>query len=640
MNTWDKNLAFFYKHFPDFYQKATTKEYSCPGLKIKEAGTGNLFLGLEETQCFLHSRYDVEREIKELLGEESSSEQILIIFGLGMGYVLDYIQKYDIEYKQILIIEPHNDVFKELLKYRDFEALLKKRGVSLSIFKDAREILPKIMGQVMTSRNVKFVYHIAYRSIFSELFQEISRLFTNEKRAFLGSTATVDYFIHEWTENQLLSIARNHPNAIVFNNRFENIPAIIVAAGPSLERRFDELRAIGDGALIIAAGTGAKICTNNNIKAHMGIAMDSQKAEADIFKNSISDVLVGSYRLHPDVSKVFPNSFYQMVLSNEFVAQYYCEYYNIPFEIINDHASISSSAVDFAVKLGCNPIVLVGQDMCYYEDKVHAGDKGRTISDSVRDKMVEAVDINGEKVYTHPGFLAIRRDMENLNVKYGDKQKFINATEAGLGIPGVENWKLSGVIEDYINSHSHNVSEIIQEITGSAPSVDNNININEFYEHILKEITWLEEMNEKKLAAMRELAETIEKSGSKNLRTGKMKEIEKINGDMEQSAFYMRLVGRMLNHFLLFYKAGAMYEFNDKPDNSEAFLYYETNLLRLTHRYMEKIKSFVTRLLIAKDYNKQYEGANFTVSIGADETNAGHSLSIPFDVQGERGQSN
>lgn len=634
MKLWDKNLAFFYKYFPDFYKKATSREYACKNFNVKEAGVGNLFINYGQTSCFLHSRYHIEREMHELLGEDNSPDQILIIFGLGMGYCLDYIQKHGIAYRQVLIIEPYNNIFKEMLKFRDFEALMKKRAVSLSIFKEAREIIPKIIGQVMTSRNVKFLYHVSYRSIFDELYQEISRLFINEKRAFLGSTATVDFFIHEWTENQLLSLAKKYPHAMVFNDRFKDIPAVIVSAGPSLEKRLDELKSIGDGALIIAPGTGAKICNKNNIGAHMGIAMDSQKAEADIFKNSKIEVLVGSYRLHPDVSRVFPNHFYRMVISNEFIAQYFCEYFNLSFDIINDHASISSSAIDFAVKLGCNPIILIGQDMCYYDNKGHAGDTKDTIPQKVRNGLIEHIDINGELVLTHPSFLSIQRDMENLNLKYKDNYKIINASEAGLGIPGIENCKFKDVIDTYISTRNDDIRQIIEIALRDNETLNSyqNINIEDFYRHISEEINKLEKMNEEKLQALRELAETIEKNGSNNLLVKKKQTIEKINKEMEQNAFYMRVVGRMLNHFLLFFKAGALYEFNDNPDNSEAFLYYEMNLYRLTYRYMDKIKEFVTRLLVSKDYNKQYEGANFTVTIDMDELNSNHSLVIPFDI--------
>lgn len=637
MNSWDRNAAFFKKHFPDFYSKAIAREYSCDDLSIKNAGPGNIMLSCGGSQCFLHSRYNIEREMKELIGSDHSRDQILIIFGLGMGYCLDYILKYDIEYRQILIIEPYNNIFKEMLKFRDFEALMKKRGVSMSIVKEAREAIPKIIGQVMTSKKVRFIYHISYRTVFQELFDEISRLFTNEKRAFLGSTATVDFFIHEWTENQLLSIAKNYPNAMVFNDRFRGIPAIVVAAGPSLEKRLEELKEIGCRALVIAPGTGARICSQNDIPAQMGIAMDSMKAEADIFKNSKLDVLVGAYRLHPEVSMVFPNHFYQMIISNEFIVQYFYEYFGLPLDIVSDHASISTSAVDFAAKLGCDPIILVGQDMCYYDDKWHAGDKKNTIPEGVRKGLVEARDINGEAVYTHSAFLSIQRDMENLNLRCKDKFTLINATEAGLGIPGVENRRLRDVIDTYIADSKADVHEIVEEVLrdDSYRIKISETDVEAFYRHIIDEITRMEVMNQQKLDAMLDLAEAIEKNSGKNLRQAKMKVIEEINAEMEKSAFYARVVGRMLNHFLLFFKAGAMYEFNDQPDNSEAFLYYETNLYRLTKRYMDKIKGFASRLLVSKDYNKQYEGANFTVTVSADELGALEGLVIPFDNGGE-----
>ncbi len=621
MNVWIKNSKLLKRYFPDFYTKAISLDYACNDLQITGLNDGNLFLQSSTCNCFLHSTYNIDREMRELFREATDSEQILIIFGLGMGYCLDYIQKQRIRYRRVLILEPFNNIFREMLKIRDLELLLKKRNVSLSIFNDPREIMPQIMGQIMTSRKVKFIYHMSYRSLYGEVYQEISRIFSEEKLSFMASTSTINYFLNEWTENQLISIAKKQPAADVLNNRFKNIPAVIISAGPSLEKRIDELKEIQDKALIIAPGTGARVCKQKGIKAHVAIAMDSQKAEANIFRDSDIDLLVGSYRLHPEVDKVFPNRLLRMAISNDYIAQYYHHWINYPADIISDHASVSSSAVDFAVKLGCNPIILVGQDLCYYDHKVHAGEEKDSLPESTRKALQEAVDINGEKVYTEPGFFAIRRDMELLNLKYRDTHTIINSTQAGLGMPGIENRDFRDVIDRYIILTDTDVRKIIEETINEKgyENVYADVDINAFYRHVLEEIDKLENINEDKRDQLSQLHQLLETDAKDSRLKSNMRSIEETNQQLQENYFYQNVVLPMLKQFLIYYQVGIFYNFDGNIEDPEAWFYYETNLYNLSSRYLKIIKNITERELRGNKGEKQFEGANFTVAVNTQE---------------------
>jgi len=629
MSSWIKNAQLLKKYFPDFYEKAVAADYARGDVQISEIN-GNLLLQSPSCRCFLHSSYNVEREMEELFRAADDPEQILIIFGLGMGHCLDYIQKRHIRYRKVLIMEPFNNIFREMLKRRDLELLLKKRDVSFTIFNDVRQIMPQIMGQVMTSRKVRFIYHISYRSLYSDVYQEMSRVFSDEKLAFMASTNTINYFLNEWTENQLISIAKKQPNAAVLNNKFENIPAVIVAAGPSLEKRIDELREIQDKALIIAPGTGARICGQKGVKAHIAIAMDSQRAEADIFKDSSIEVLVGSYRLHPEVDRVFSNRLLRMSISNDFIAQYYHHYLDLPVDIISDYASVSSTAVDFAVKLGCDPIILVGQDLCYYDNKVHAGEEKDSLPAFIRKTMQEAIDIKGEKVYTVPGFLAVRRDMELLNLKYRNTHTIINSTQAGLGMPGIENRDFRDVIDRYIASAAYNVEKIIAETIDQEGKKDiyGEADISAFYRHVLEEIDKLENINEDKRRQLSQLQQLLATGAKDSQVHSSMHAMQEINRRLQENYFYQRAVMPMLKHFLIFYQVGIFYNFDGDIEDPEAGLFYETNSYNLSQRYLKIIKNITERELRGDSGEKQFEGANFTVAVNSRELTGEAGISV------------
>lgn len=602
-NKWLKNSSFLKGKFAEFYEKAVSQDFGYKNLRITDIAEGNLLLESEQCRCFLHSTYSIEREMQELLQDGDDPEQILIIFGLGMGHCLDYIEEKRFKYKQVLVLEPFNNVFRELLKTRDLEKLLRKRNVSLSIFRDAREVMPQIMGQIMTSKKVKFVFHLSYRTVFAEIYQEISRIFSEEKIAFLANRATINYFLTEWTENQIKSIAKKQSGAALLYNKFKNVPAVIVAAGPSLEKHIDRLGEIQDRALIIAAGTGAWICSQKGIRTHMAMGMDSQKAEADLFQNSTFDILVGSYRLHPEVDRVVNKRILRTMLSNDFIAQYLHNYFDLPVETISDFASVASSAVHYAAKLGCSPIILVGQDLCYYDDRLHAYEEKGSLSPALKNQIQEqrdiTRDINGELVYTHPGFLVIRRDMELLNLNYRDTNVIINASEAGLGIPGVENCTFKEAIDRYITPRDNDVGTLLEKNLGQSGAEDKyqSLDINAFYLHLLDEVERLEKINTEKLRLLEELQRLLEKGYKSNRLHSKLYFIQEKSGQMQESDFYVKVVMPILKSFYVYFQAGVFYNFSGEPDDPEAWLFYEGNVYELTSRYLAIIKEMVIREL-------------------------------------------
>jgi len=616
-----RNNGYLKKQFPDFYSRVMSPELFNPELQVAEYGEDNLIVQNAQCRCFLHSTYDVEREMDELFkGCSSDPDQILLILGLGMGHCLEYIRKHRIKYRRIVVLEPYNNIFRKLLEKKDVAELTNMKDVSITIFRDARSIAHEIMNFSLSSRNTRLMFHMSYRSLYDEIFEEICRLFVGEKRAFLTSTATLDHFIQAWAQNQVKSILREEPSSTVFYKKFANIPALIISAGPSLEKHLDQIRGIGNKALLIAPGTGAKICTKQDIPAHLAVAMDSDFEEAELFQDCSIKVLIGSYRLHPEVDRVYPHSIFRMINGNDNIAKYYYQYNDWPVEIINDHASVSTSAIDYAVRLGCNPIILVGQDMCFYENRFHAGEEVNSLDTSVKARFMETKDINGQLVYTDIPFLSLQRDMEITNLQYQGICNIINASEAGLGIPGVENMKLAEVIERYIKPQKTDVSAIVEEVLNDMDSdiVGTSGNTKEFYDHMQEELQRLEELNLGKKKELDKLEAMINKGLKDNRLTSQLYFIREKNDQLQASSLYTTVVVPMIAHFMSFYQAGVMYEFNEVND-PRAWLWYEKHYFDYSDRYIKLVQNMLEKAL-----NDKAEEI-------VDSFNAG-GLILPFSV--------
>ncbi|MGL5478711.1 MAG: motility associated factor glycosyltransferase family protein, partial [Clostridium sp.] len=116
--------------------------------------------------------------------------------------------------------------------------------------------------------------------------------------------------------------------------------------------------------------------------------------------------------------------------------------------------SVANAMTFIAAFMGCNPIIFVGQDLAYTDNKGHA-ECAKTDSVSIdakenyyksNDVYVEGID--GKEVRTSLSLKAYKESLEDIVESFKDI-KFINATEGGAAIRGTEVRKLKEVLEEF-----------------------------------------------------------------------------------------------------------------------------------------------------------------------------------------------
>ena len=96
--------------------------------------------------------------------------------------------------------------------------------------------------------------------------------------------------------------------------------------------------------------------------------------------------------------------------------------------------SVSTAAIDFALRMGCSTLITTGLDLAYPEKKSHAFGISGNISDTHH--YISEKDIHGNKILTTATFLSYRKWIEKRLVKSGTE--CINLTD-GLAIKGMKN---------------------------------------------------------------------------------------------------------------------------------------------------------------------------------------------------------
>ena len=230
----------------------------------------------------------------------------------------------------------------------------------------------------------------------------------------------------------------------------KNIPIIIVAAGPSLDKNIDELKNAERKSIILATDSAVKTLMEHNINFDAIVTIDGDK---------YIEKFDGEYCENIPVFTI-PDAKYELLKQNRgrkiwitgqnFYTEMYKKYgYDFP-EYLSG-GSVATAAFSIAQILGIQTIILIGQDLAYNGDITHSGQ--RIIEqEHIKQKEIYIDGIDGEKVRTKQDWLRYLQWFENIIAQMDRNINVIDATEGGAKIRGTKIMKLADAIDDYCKS--------------------------------------------------------------------------------------------------------------------------------------------------------------------------------------------
>lgn len=131
------------------------------------------------------------------------------------------------------------------------------------------------------------------------------------------------------------------------------------------------------------------------------------------------------------------------------------------------YGSVAHSMVSAAIFLGCNPVIMIGQDCAYTDDNAHSTYLEEKHNDEKFEDVKSELDIwvdgvNGEKVRTSSVLNVYRLGFEEMTKKYNDVI-FINATEGGARINGTIEMTLKDAINKYCNNKVEKITIVDED---------------------------------------------------------------------------------------------------------------------------------------------------------------------------------
>ena len=495
---------------------------------------------------FLHSAYDPEKEANTLIKEIENDTDLIFIFGIGAGYLINAVKKLNVN---IAVIEPSIKFFNLLIDNFKLDKILED-NITFFIGGDDIEDIEKFIS-IANTKKVKFFITRSYANLFGEeaLFYQQKVLSIVDKKII--NINTISRFDKLWAYNIASNVAKisTHYGANKFFDKYKNIPAVIVSAGPSLEKNIRKLKEMKNKALIIAVDTAMKPLFSHNISPHFVITIDPQKKNSKYFRNvDFKDsVLIAESSVDKEAIDSFNGAIY-FINSIFPLAKYFMEELGNRGDITTG-GSVSTAAYDFAIRIGANPIIMVGLDLSFPNYQTHI--KGsyheenffteiykldsydsRIYKVLIAGNLREEKNIYNEKVWTDSRFDMYKNWYEEQCLKY-NQIKFYNATEGGIVINGMENINLEELIQKFndidinIDRNDRNIerkNEILINIKNGLIKIEGEIS--KIKPYILNALELCEKINEdlKRHRKVDKLLESLNEYDIKILNISKVNE--------------------------------------------------------------------------------------------------------------------
>lgn len=450
-----------------------------------------LYAVQEDKQFQLDSLYDsdylLETWYKGLQVRSYKSKVVMFGFGNGM-YVKTLFRNFKKEI-EIIVYEPSIEVFRKVLGEFDCSHILEDDRVHIVVGSKSELNYADTLFQFIDIRDIEdliFEDYLNYPMLFPEEKEKFHRKLELTCQTVLASQDVMGRFGLRYYINTTMnfkSFSESKSLQGLWELLPKDIPAIIVSAGPSLDKNVLELKKAKGHSFIIATDTALKVLLANDIIPDIFITVDGQKSllHFDIEKvqkipmicnlQSRFEILEGHKAAKFFVHDMNPHV--QEFLGRE----------DILLPVTASGGSVANEAFSIAQMLELSTIIFVGQDLAYTGNRTHAiqtkyGDT-RPDFDIVEKAEIEGVD--GNPVLSCLEFVIYLEWFEN-RIAQHPEIKVIDATEGGAKIHGTEIMTLTEAIQKECKREI-DVEEIINKVPNFFTEKQRNDFIDYLYEN-------------------------------------------------------------------------------------------------------------------------------------------------------------
>ncbi len=464
-----RNMAALFRSDPRLAQKID--EYMDDGSVLVEASrrgppTAAVCVAGSDRQLYLHSRVDPEAEAKRLAEKVEIGEAFCyMVGGFGLGHHVRALHARLKGDAFLIVAEPNLQLLRSALETVDLADLFADDRCIILTRTDKGDVQTRLEPyNTLMMMGAQFVSHPPSDRVNGEFQGAMRKLIADHMTYCRMSLVTLVANSRITCRN----IANNLPRYLStppidrLRERFAGYPGIVVSAGPSLHRNIDQLAELKGKAVIIAVQTTFKTLLDRGIQPDFVTSLDYHEMSKRFFEG-ISDLTRTHLVAEPKATwhvidaydgpvSLLNNDFARNCLGDALAAR----------GGLKAGATVAHLALYLAVYMGCDPIVLVGQDLAYtdhvyYTPGVAMHDTWRgelnrfcTIEMKEWERIVRARkilkkvrDVHGREIYTDDQLFTYLQQFEG---DFGSMPgRVIDATEGGVRKAGTRVMTLTDV---------------------------------------------------------------------------------------------------------------------------------------------------------------------------------------------------
>lgn len=342
--------------------------------KLPELVKENNSYNLKYKDMYIHNRQNPLGEAQEIFSMATNEPvAIHLVYGLGLGYLFQVVCSKSIG--TVILYEPDLNIMWYAFSLVDFSGDILKKNVYLT--DNFEETSSEIYKKSNTFNTPQLISLTSAREFDCEKFDNLVRTLQET----VGSFSLDLKFTKEKFYPSLKMLIKNIPNSMNepplarFKDVFKGKTAVIVSAGPTLDRNIETLKKYRDNYILFTVGTAVKTLYRNDLKPDFLCIIETYNSSRQVEGLDLSDVY---FITEPYASPELRNFKYKQTFShisaNSPINQYWAEVCGENIEEYWTKGTVSYTAINSARILGCSKIILVGQDLAYIEGQCYSKD--------------------------------------------------------------------------------------------------------------------------------------------------------------------------------------------------------------------------------------------------------------------------
>lgn len=437
----------------------------------------------------IHNRQNPLAEANEIFSMCGNVPvSIHVVYGLGLGYLFQLTSQKSVG--TVILYEPDLNILRIVFELVDFSAdILKKNIYVADNFDELSQVIYTKSGM---ENSPELLSLVSQREFNPEEFDALVKKLQDTVGSYLLDL--------KYTKQKFYTLLKfliiNYPHLvkeiplIYCKDAYKGKTALIVSAGPTLDRNIETIKKYRDRFVLFTVGTALKTLDANGIKPDFLCIIETYNSSRQVAGVDLSEVnFITEPYSNPRMRVHRYKKTYSHISANTPVNHLWAEICGENIEEYWSKGTVSYTAINCARILGCSKIILVGQDLayiggqCYSKDSVYKDlsceynpDKNKweimakdfekfaaLISPSA-DKKVQSETakrrlerlnnalyyvkgIQGDMLPTESVYASFVAPLSEFAQHFNDR-KYINTSLVGAQIDGFENMSLEDALKD------------------------------------------------------------------------------------------------------------------------------------------------------------------------------------------------